>query len=191
MRTASVLEDKIAAIADRCAEGLGYEIVRVRVLGDRRPRVQIMAQRADGGFDVEDCAALSRAMAPPLEEFDPIPAGYVLEVSSPGIDRPLTRLEDFASYEGYEAKIELARMQEGRKRFRGILAGVEGETVRLKMDDGTVVGWPFHALSDARLVLTDALIEEDLRRAAARGEIPQNFADEFDDAESGDAGSKH
>ncbi|MET0546414.1 MAG: ribosome maturation factor RimP [Caulobacterales bacterium] len=182
MRTASILEDKIAAIADRCAAELGFEIVRVRVLGDRRPRVQIMAQRADGGFNVENCAKLSRAMSLPLEEMDPIPAGYTLEVSSPGIDRPLTRLQDFASFEGFEAKVELARMENGRKRFRGLLAGVDGEEIRLKQDDGEVFSWRFNQLQDARLVLTDELIAEDMRRAKERGEDQP----EFEDADAGE-----
>ncbi len=181
MRTSSILEEKIAVLADAAAAGLGYDVVRVRVLGDRRPRVQIMAERPDGGFNVEDCARLSRALSQPLEEMDPIPAGYVLEVSSPGIDRPLTRLQDFASYEGFEAKVELARMQEGRRRFRGILAGVDGNDVKLKQEDGQVFSWRFNQINDARLVLTDELIAEDMRRAAARGETQPEFTE--DDAE--------
>lgn len=182
MRTSSILEEKIAVLADAAAAGLGYEIVRVRVLGDRRPRVQIMAERPDGGFNVEDCARLSRALSQPLEEMDPIPAGYVLEVSSPGIDRPLTRLQDFASFEGFEAKIELARMQEGRRRFRGVLTGVEDDTIKLKLDDGEIVSWRLHHIADARLVLTDELIAEDMRRAKERGDAEPEFND--DDAET-------
>jgi ribosome maturation factor RimP len=182
MRTSSILEEKIVSLADKAASGLGYAIVRVRVLGDRRPRIQIMAERPDGGFNVEDCARLSRALSQPLEELDPIPAGYVLEVSSPGIDRPLTRLEDFASFEGFEAKVELARMTEGRRRFRGILAGVDGDVVKLKQDDGEIVSWRLHHISDARLVLTDELIAEDMRRAKARGDDQPEFNE--DDAET-------
>lgn len=181
MRTSSILEEKIASLADKAASGLGYEIVRVRVLGDRRPRIQIMAERPDGGFNVEDCARLSRALSQPLEELDPIPAGYVLEVSSPGIDRPLTRLQDFASFEGFEAKIELARMIEGRRRFRGILAGVDGDVVKLK-DEGEVFSWRLHHISDARLVLTDELIAEDMRRAKERGDDQPEFNEDDADA---------
>lgn len=175
MRTSSILEEKIAVLADAAASGLGFEIVRVRILGDRNPRVQIMAERPDGGFNVENCASLSRALSQPLEAMDPIPAGYVLEVSSPGIDRPLTRLQDFASFEGFEAKVELARMTEGRRRFRGLLAGVEDDVVKLKQDDGEIVSWRFHHIADARLVLTDALIAEDMRRAKARGDDESDF----------------
>ena len=186
MRTSSILEETIASLADSAAAGLGFEIVRVRVLGDRQPRVQIMAERLDGGFNVENCASLSRALSQPLEEMDPIPAGYVLEVSSPGIDRPLTRVQDFSNFEGFEAKVELARMQGGRRRFRGVLAGVEDDTVKLKLDDGEIVSWRFHHIADARLVLTDALIAEDMRRAKERGDAEPEFAENDADAIGGE-----
>jgi ribosome maturation factor RimP len=140
--------------------------VRVRLSGLKRKRLQIMAERiSDGGMGVEECEALSRAISPILDEADPIKAEYDLEVSSPGIDRPLVGLEDFIRFAGHEAKLEATQMIEGRRRFRGMLGPVEGEDVTIDLPEGRA-RIPFAWLSEARLVLTDRLIAEDLKRAA-------------------------
>lgn len=133
----------------------------------KRKRVQIMVERAaDGGCGIDDCEAVSRALSPLFDVHDPVPGEYDLEISSPGIDRPLVRLEDFARYVGHEAKLETARMIEGRKRWRGEIKGVSGADVTIAFD-GAEATLPFAELSEARLVLTDKLIAEDLKRAAA------------------------
>ena len=168
MKTKTPQDTRILALADPVAAGLGLEIVRVRVMSGKKPRLQIMTDRLDGsGVDVDDCARLSRALSDVFEVEDPVSGEYDLEISSPGIDRPLTTLAHFARWEGYEARIELDRMVEGRKRFRGLLAGVEDGNVLLDMDgeeDTALI--PFDWIADAKLVLTDALIEADLK---ARG----------------------
>ncbi|MBO6763337.1 ribosome maturation factor RimP [Maricaulis sp.] len=168
MKTKTPQDTRILALVDPVAAELGLEIVRVRVMSGKKPRLQIMTDRLDGtGVDVDDCARLSRALSDVFEVEDPVSGEYDLEISSPGIDRPLTTLAHFARWEGYEAKIELDRMVEGRKRFRGMLAGVEDGNVLLDMDgeeDTALI--PFDWIADAKLVLTDALIEADLK---ARG----------------------
>ncbi len=168
LKTKTPQDTRILALADPVAAGLGLEIVRVRVMSGKKPRLQIMTDRLDGtGVDVDDCARLSRALSDVFEVEDPVSGEYDLEISSPGIDRPLTTLAHFARWEEYEAKIELDRMVEGRKRFRGMLAGVEDGNVLLDMDgeeDTALI--PFDWIADAKLVLTDALIEADLK---ARG----------------------
>ncbi|MGE0595597.1 MAG: ribosome maturation factor RimP [Hyphomonadaceae bacterium] len=167
MRATNPVEERIVALSEPEAERLGYRLVRVRLSGLRRKRLQVMAERlADGGMDVDDCAKLSRAISEALDANDPINGEYDLEVSSPGIDRPLMRIEDFARFAGYDAKLETTAMIDGRKRFKGVIAGVDGDVIRLAMDGGEV-RLRFDALHDARLVLTDRLIEEDLRRSKA------------------------
>ncbi len=171
MKTKTPQDARILALAEPLAEELGLEVVRVRVMSGKRPRLQIMTDRLDGsGVDVDDCAGLSRALSEIFEVEDPIAGEYDLEVSSPGIDRPLTDLRHFARWEGYEVKIELDRLAEGRKRFRGLLAGVEDEDVLLDMDNEehtTLI--PFDWIAEAKLVLTDALIEADLKARTANG----------------------
>lgn len=143
---------------------MGYDIVRVRISNGGRPSLQIMIERQDGaGMIVEHCAEVSRAVSAILDVEDPISGAYELEVSSPGVDRPLTRLADFARFAGFEAKIETAVPYDGQRRFRGRLLGLEGETIRLRTEDGEVT-LPFPAISKAKLVLTDDLI------AAAQGQ---------------------
>lgn len=150
-------------IADAVAE-MGYDIVRVMLSGQRRARLQIMAERRDGGgMTVDDCARLSRAVEAILEVEDPIAGSYELEVSSPGLDRPLTRLADFTRFAGHEAKLETQMPIEGRRRWRGRLLGVAGERVRLAADEGEIE-LPFRDLAKAKLVITDE------RLAAARRE---------------------
>ena len=169
MRTTSPVEERVAALIEPAADELGYRLVRVRVSGLRRKHLQIMAERvSDGQMVVEDCARLSRAVSALLDEHDPIPDEFDLEVSSPGIDRPLMRIEDFERFTGHEAKIETLAMIDGRKRFKGVIVDVEGGNIRLKLPDSEIDAvLPFSSLADARLVLTDRLIAEDLRRSKA------------------------
>ena len=150
-------------------EAAGFRLVRLRLMGGKRKTLQVMAERADGTMNVEDCAALSRALSDFLDREDPIDGEYVLEVSSPGIDRPLTRLADFARWSGHEAKIELSAPLAGRKRFRGLLLGLEGTDVVVETQ-GERVRFPFRAVTDAKLVLTDKLVEEDLKSRKHRAQ---------------------
>jgi ribosome maturation factor RimP len=137
---------------------MGYDIVRVLLSGDRRAKLQVMVERRDGaGMTVDDCAAVSRAVEATLDVADPIAGAYILEVSSPGIDRPLTRLQDFDRFAGFEARVEMRMPIDGRRRFSGRLLGCDGELVRLATDGGEFA-LPFGDLAKAKLVLTDDLI---------------------------------
>ncbi len=150
--------DKIEAMIAPSLEAMGYRVVRVAMTGGRRATLQIMAERSDErAMTVEDCADISRTVSALLDVADPIHAPYHLEVSSPGIDRPLVRREDFARFAGFEAKVELAEPVEGRRRFRGRLLGVEGDAVRLLVD-ATALALPLAAVTRAKLVLTDELL---------------------------------
>ena len=160
---------RVAALATPVLTGLGYRLVRVRVSATSGCTVQIMAERPDGTMLIEDCEAASRALSPVFDVEDPIDREYRLEVSSPGIDRPLVRRSDFERHAGHEMKVEMAVALEGRKRFRGVLLGVEGEAARLRRKDAaegeeTDVLLPIADMAEARLVLTDALVRESLRR---------------------------
>jgi ribosome maturation factor RimP len=144
----------------------GYRLVRLRLMGGKRKTLQIMAERADGKMDVEDCAKLSRVISEVLEAADPISDEYVLEVSSPGIDRPLTAPEDFARFVGYEARIELAHGLEGRRRFKGLIIGLEGPDVLMDVTEETDtrrVRLPQGDIAEAKLLLTERLIQESLK----------------------------
>lgn len=153
-----VLADRIAEMVRPTIEALGYSLVRVQILGRQRPRLQVMAERSDGGpMMVEDCASLSRSISAVLDVEDPIAAPYTLEVSSPGIDRPLVRLADYDRFAGFEARIELARPVEGRRRFRGRLLGTSGEVVRLDVD-GANLDVHYADIQRAKLVLTEELL---------------------------------
>jgi ribosome maturation factor RimP len=144
-------------------EAAGYRLVRLRLIGGKTKTLQIMAERPDGNMDVEDCARLSRALSDFLDREDPIEGEYVLEVSSPGIDRPLTRLTDFSRWSGHEAKLELnAPDATGRKRFKGMLLGLDGNDVVIDVE-GQRLKFPFRSVAEAKLVLTDKLIQEDLK----------------------------
>lgn len=156
------IDQRLAEIVGPTVVGMGFELVRLRLMGSKRATLQVMAERPDGTMEVEDCARLSRALSALLDVEDPISDEYTLEVSSPGIDRPLTRLQDFRRWEGYEARLETSEPIEGRRRFKGILAGIEGNDVLIEIDDGTI-GLGFDWLSDAKLVLTDDLIAESLK----------------------------
>jgi ribosome maturation factor RimP len=160
---------RVAALAEPVLETLGLRLVRVRVSGTAGCTVQIMAERPDGSMLIEDCEAASRALSPVFDEADPVEQAYRLEVSSPGIDRPLVRRSDFDRYAGHLVKIEMATLYDGRKRFRGVLLGTEGNFARLRRDDvaadeDAAAALPIDDMAEARLVLTDALIAESLRR---------------------------
>ncbi len=160
---------KVFELLRPSAEGIGFEIVRIRFGLQDGHTLQIMAERADGSMSVEDCEELSRTLSAVLDVEDPIPGEYNLEISSPGIDRPLTRPKDFERWKGFDVKIELAEAIEGRKRFRGMLQGVEGGEVLVECDiegysEPQVLGLPFEKLSEAKLVMSDDLIRESLKR---------------------------
>jgi ribosome maturation factor RimP len=153
------LEARITASVAPTIEHMGYELVRIQVSGKERPVVQIMADRADQApFTVEDCEAISHAVGAVLDVEDPIKGEWMLEVSSPGIDRPLTRAKDWNRYAGHLAQLELAVPQDGRKRFRGIALGADAEVARLRLEDGTEMAFPRGNIRRAKLVLTDELI---------------------------------
>jgi ribosome maturation factor RimP len=163
---------RVSAVAGPVLEGMGYRLVRIRISGEAGCTVQIMAERPDGSMQIEDCEAVSRALSPVLDVADPIDRAYRLEISSPGIDRPLVRRSDFERYTGHLVKVEMAVAHEGRKRFRGSLAGVEGDRVRLRRDDvkageDAEVLLVMEDIGEARLVLTDELIAESMRRGKA------------------------
>jgi ribosome maturation factor RimP len=143
-------------------EKAGFKLVRLRMMGGSSRTLQVMAERPDGSMDVEGCATLSHALLDFIEAEDPIEGDYEIEVSSPGIDRPLTRLMDFSRWSGHEAKIELTLPVEGRKRFRGLLLGLDGSDVMIRADHSDIK-FPFRAIANAKLVLTDKLINEDLK----------------------------
>lgn len=182
MRGKTPEDRRLLELLDPVAESVGYEVVRLRMMGGAARRtLQIMAERPDGEMNVDDCATLSRAIGDVLDAADVINGDYVLEVSSPGIDRPLTRLKDFEAWEGYEAKLELDRLADGRKRFRGILAGIEDDAVCIDLEgeeDTTVI--PFDWITEAKLSLTDELLKRGAEQREQR--LAQGAGDEDDDA---------
>jgi ribosome maturation factor RimP len=166
------LPARVATIIEPVLHQLGFRLVRVRVSGAEGCTVQIMAERPDGSMTVEDCEEVSRAVSPVLDVADPIERAYRLEISSPGIDRPLVRKSDFDRYAGHLVRIEMSMPVEGRKRFRGQLAGTEGEAARLVREDAgegedPQVLLPIEDMGEAKLVLTDELVTEALRREKA------------------------
>jgi ribosome maturation factor RimP len=166
------LSARVATIAEPVIENLGYRLVRVKVSGAEGCTVQIMAERPDGSMTVEDCEAISRALSPVLDVADPIDRAYRLEISSPGLDRPLVRKSDFDRHAGHLVRIEMEIAVEGRKRFRGMLLGTAGEAARIRRDDAeageaTEILLAIGDMSDAKLVLTDELVAEALRREKA------------------------
>ena len=164
----SGLGARVAALAEPVLAGLGFRLVRVKVSGGETATVQVMAERPDGTFAIEDCEAVSRELSPVLDAHDPISGAYRLEVSSPGIDRPLVRPSDFVAWAGHEAKLELKEPVNGRKRFRGLIEGFEDGEVRVVCDlediGKQVLGFPVALVADAKLVLTDELVRQSLRR---------------------------
>jgi len=175
------LAARVSAVAGPVLQGMGYRLVRIKISGEAGCTVQIMAERPDGSMQIEDCEAVSRALSPVLDVADPIERAYRLEISSPGIDRPLVRRTDFERYVGHLVKIEMAVAHQGRKRFRGMLAGVEGDAVRLHRDDiragdDADVLLVMEDIADAHLVLTDELIAESMRRGKqAERELKQDL----------------
>ena len=166
------LPARVATIVEPVLQQLGFRLVRVRVSGTEGCTVQIMAERSDGSMTVEDCEEVSRALSPVLDVSDPIDKAYRLEVSSPGIDRPLVRKSDFDRHAGHLARIEMEVPVNGRKRFRGMLNGTEGDKARLHRDDAREgedadVLLAIEDMSEAKLVLTDDLVTEALRREKA------------------------
>ena len=153
------LEARLAAIVTPTLESMGYELVRVAVLGKDRPTVQVMADRADGAqINVADCEAISHALGAVLDVEDPLPGAWSLEVSSAGIDRPLTRPKDWNRYAGHLARAETTTPIDGRRRFSGIVLGADDVEARIRLDDGTEAALPLTAIRRAKLLLTDALI---------------------------------
>lgn len=177
----AAIDKRLANIVQPLIEGMGYELVRIRLMSGKSATLQIMAEKPVGGIEVDDCADISTAVSALLDVEDPIEGEYTLEVSSPGIDRPLTRLKDFETWADYEAKLETSEMIDGRKRFKGVLRGIEEDEVLIEISEGTI-GLKFDWLADAKLVLTDELIAEMLK---ARKNAPFNEAD-FDEIERDD-----
>jgi ribosome maturation factor RimP len=184
--TETGLSARVATLAAPVLEDLGLRLVRVRVSGSAGScTVQIMAERPDGSMPIEDCEAASRALSPVLDTADPVESAYRLEISSPGIDRPLVRRSDFERYAGHVMKVELALPRDGRKRFRGILMGAEGDAARIRSEEtGEETLLPIDDMTEARLVLTDALIAESLRRGKAAARAAETDSPDQPEAKS-------
>lgn len=177
----TAIDQRLAALVTPSIEDLGYELVRIRLMGGKTRILQIMADRPEGGINVDDCAKISTAVSAVIDVDDPIEDNYTLEVSSPGIDRPLTRLKDFDMWNGYEARVETTELIDGRRRFKGIIAGTEGDEVLITLDEGgeeVTIGLQFEWLSDAKLILTDELIAEMLRQRKESGAFDGADVDE-------------
>ena len=168
----TAIDRRLASIIQPTIEGLGYELVRIRLMSGKTRILQIMCDRPEGGINVDDCAKISTGISAVLDVEDPIEDNYTLEVSSPGIDRPLTRLKDFDTWNGYEARVETVELIDGRRRFKGFIAGTEGEEILITIEEGgeeLTIGLRFEWLSDAKLILTDDLIAEMLRQRSESG----------------------
>lgn len=157
----------IAALIEPTVEALGFELVRVTYGGGRKPTLQVMAEKPDGTMGVDDCATLSRELSLILDVEDPLPGEYLLEVSSPGVDRPLTRRKDFERWVGFEVKIEMHEQMEGRRRFRGRMTSFDNDVVALETDEGPVE-LDFEGISKAKLILTDELLEAVQKQAKSQ-----------------------
>jgi ribosome maturation factor RimP len=183
------LAGEVAAVAEPLIEGLGFRLVRVEISGRDGQTVQVMAERPDGTLTIEDCETISRDLSALLDTYDPVSGSYRLEVSSPGIDRPLVRPSDFSDWQGYEARLELNQVVSGRKRWRGELMGYEDGEVRMEVEiEGMgrqVVGFPIALVETAKLILTDDLVRESLRSAKQDRKKERRMAR---DSRSGKAG---
>ena len=182
----TAMDRRLADIVSPVLEGMGFELVRIRLMGGAVRTLQIMADRPDGGIEVDDCGEISTAVSATLDVEDPIEENYILEVSSPGIDRPLTRLKDFDMWQGWEARVETTELIDGRRRFKGTLAGIDGDEVLIEVEEpgGTVtIGLQFEWLSDAKLILTDELIAEMLRQRKVSGDLDETQFDEIETSE--------
>lgn len=185
------LAARVAGLIEPVLEGLGYRLVRVRVNAMSGTTLQIMAEREDGTFTIDDCEEASKAIAPVLDVEDPIKQAYHLEISSPGIDRPLVRASDFTRWPDFAVRVEMAVAIDGRKRFRGYVVGAEGLDAIIRRDDAregeeAIVRLPIEDMAEARLVLNEELIRETLRRAKAAGrdEPEEDDEDEDEDGET-------
>jgi len=179
----AAIDRRLAEIITPVIEDLGFELVRVRLMSGKATTLQIMAERPEGGIEVDDCAAISTGVSAVLDVEDPILDAYALEVSSPGIDRPLTRLKDFDMWVGYETKIETTELIDGRRRFRGSIAGTENDEVLITIEDqgeDVTIGLKFDWLEDAKLVLTDELIRDVLRARKDAGQVDEKQFDEIE-----------
>ncbi|NLH81314.1 MAG: ribosome maturation factor RimP [Phyllobacteriaceae bacterium] len=191
------LDARIADLAEPVIEDLGYRLVRVKCSGRNGFTVQIMAERPDGTIGVDDCETISRNLAPVIDADDPVDRAYHLEVSSPGIDRPLVRRSDFERWAGHVAKIELSEGHDGRRRFRGVLVGLRDDTFGIRLDDvpeGTpdTVWLPVSLLSEARLIMTDDLIAASFRAAKkALAEDPAEVEEVEEDEDASPGSSVH
>ena len=179
----AAIDRRLAEIITPVIEDLGFELVRVRLMTGKTSTLQIMAEKPEGGIEVDDCAAISTGISAVLDVEDPILDAYALEVSSPGIDRPLTRLKDFDMWVGYETKIETTELIDGRRRFKGQIAGTEGDEVLVTIEDqgeDITIGLKFDWLEDAKLVLTEELIRDVLRARKDAGDVDEKQFDEIE-----------
>ncbi len=175
----AAIDRRIADIITPVVEDMGFEVVRVRLMSGKETILQIMVQRPDGQIEIDECGQVSTAISATLDVEDPIIEVYNLEVSSPGIDRPLTRLKDFDQWQGFEAKLETDELIDGRRRFKGELAGTQDDEVLITIEEGTI-GLKFAWLSDAKLVLTDELIRDVLSGRKDAGQIDESQFDEIE-----------
>ncbi len=173
------MDKKLAELLNPILEDLGFEMVRVRLSNGNPSTLQIMADRLDGQIGVDELAEINTSVGTILDVEDPIPENYTLEISSPGIDRPLTRKKDFDSFQGFEAKVETTESIDGRRRFRGVLAGVNNDEVLINLEEGTI-GLKFTWLSDARLVLSDDLIKKMLKKNTKTSILNEEKFDEIE-----------
>ena len=175
----AAMDRRLAEIIGPTIEDMGFELVLVRLMSGKSSVLQVMADRPDGGIEVDELAEISTSISAVLDVEDPILDAYTLEVSSPGIDRPLTRIKDFDAFEGYDAKLETSELIDGRRRFKGVLAGVDNDEILINVEEGTI-GLKFDWLSDAKLVLTDELIKEMLRQRKTAGTLNEDAFDEIE-----------
>ncbi len=173
------MDKKLEDLLNPILEDLGFGMVRVRLSNGNPSTLQIMADRLDGQIGVDELAEINTSVGTILDVEDPIPENYTLEISSPGIDRPLTRKKDFDSFQGFEAKVETTELIDGRRRFRGVLAGVNNDEVLINLEEGTI-GLKFTWLSDARLVLSDDLIKKMLKKNTKAGILNEENFDEIE-----------
>lgn len=179
----AAMDRRITEIITPTVEDMGYEVVRVRLMTGKESILQIMAQKPDGTIEVDDCGEISAAVSALLDVEDPIVDVYTLEVSSPGIDRPLTRMKDFDQWDGFEAKIETEELIDGRRRFKGFLRGTEADEVLIEIEENgapITIGLKFEWLTDAKLVLTDELIRDVLKGRKDAGQIDETQFDEVE-----------
>lgn len=190
----AAMDRRLTEIITPTVEDMGFEVVRVRLMTGKQSTLQVMVQRPDGTIEVDECGEISTAISAVLDVEDPILDTYTLEVSSPGIDRPLTRLKDFDLWAGHVARIETEQLIDGRRRFKGTLHGTEGNDILIEIEDhgeSVTIGLQFDWLSDAKLVLTDELIRDVLKGRKDAGEIDETQFDEVETVLNGPDEEKH